>query len=94
MIPASQAAQAKNDRFASELYTAEWLVRVAAMHGKVLSVVQAHQAWAEHSDDLDASWLVPDYEQPRGEALGAITKWQARHGATRQGEQLTKSISP
>lgn len=64
--------------FARELETARWLKHVAIKRGTLLTIQQAHEAWAEHSDDYCAGWLAPDSENPTAEAWRAIEQWKAR----------------
>lgn len=69
----------KSERFRSEWGVALLVQQVAARRGLHLLLEQAHEAWAEHSDDMCASWLLPDFERPEAEIAQAITKYQARH---------------
>ena len=69
----------KTERFASELRTAKEVQRVAQEHGTTLTIEQAHEAWAEHSDDYCAGWLCWRDENPRIEILQALTKYRERH---------------
>ncbi len=68
----------KCSAFARELETARWLRRIAATRGTELTIEQAHEAWAEHSDYYCAQWLAPDAENPTAEAWRAIEQWKAR----------------
>ena len=72
----------KTERFASELRTATEVQRVAREHGTSLTIEQAHEAWAEHSDDYCAQWLCWRDENPRIEILQALTKYRERHAKT------------
>lgn len=69
----------KSVRFAAEMETAMWLQAVAKERGHKMTLVEAHEAWAEHSDAYAASWLLVDSENQRAEAWRAITVWWHRH---------------
>jgi hypothetical protein len=73
--------ETKTEQFTRELRTAEEVRRVAKEHGTTLTLAQAHEAWAEHSDDYCAGWLAFDSESPRIEILQALTKYRERHAA-------------
>ena len=83
----------KTERFASELRTATEVQRVAREHGTSLTIEQAHEAWAEHSDDYCAQWLCWRDENPRIEILQALTKYRERHAKTAHTGKHTISCS-
>lgn len=80
----------------AELSTAIRIQQEAlAAKGIALSVEQAHEAWAEHSDDYCAGWLCWRDENPRGEILEALTKYEARHGALKRVDLAkTRVVNP
>lgn len=68
------------DRFMSEMSTAQCVQAISFNIGLNLTLRQAHECWAEHSDDYCAGWL--DWRNPSdpsGEIMEALTRWQARH---------------
>lgn len=69
----------KSVRFAAELETATWLQGIAKTRGYKLTLIEAHEVWAEHSDAYCAQWLLADSENPKAEAWRAITVWWHRH---------------
>lgn len=69
----------KSERFLSELSVARHVQSVAHQRGLQLELEQAHEVWAEHSEDMCAGWLLPDSESPEAEIAQALTKYQARH---------------
>jgi hypothetical protein len=68
----------KTDRFMREYNTAARVQFEANKRGAKLTLEQAHEVWAEHSDDYCAEWLAPDAENPVAEIRRAITAWQHR----------------
>ena len=68
----------KTTRFMAELETAEEVMRVAEANGIELTIEQAHEAWAEHSDDYCASWLMWRDADTTSEILQALTKYRGK----------------
>lgn len=69
-----------------EYRTAETVRQIARDHGTTLTLEQAHEAWAEHSDDYCAGWLAWGNDNPKIDVLQALTKYRERHA-----RQLAKS---
>lgn len=65
-------------RFAAELKTARWIRKVAKERNYALSLHEAHEVWAEYSNDYCATWMLPDAENPDVEAWRAISLWDSR----------------
>ncbi len=67
----------RTTRFVREMATALRVKEEAQKRGHNLSLEQAHQCWAEYSDDYCAGWLVFDAADPVAEIWRAITRWEA-----------------
>lgn len=52
----------------------ERIIKIAAMHGIILSPQEAEKAWEEHSDNLSASWLIMD-DCSDGDIWFALPRW-------------------
>lgn len=69
----------RTHEFEYEYRTASTIQRVVKERkGLELTLIEAHQLWAEHSDDYAAGWLVFS-EEKESEILQALTCWLARH---------------